>query len=65
MNDKKKTVTYEVILSGDHPDIFVCFEENEGISDTDIQCCAEAEAFRKTYISSKRVLPLPNVKGDL
>lgn len=60
-----KTVTYEVLLSGDHPDIFVCFEENEGISDADLQACAEAEAFRKTYISSKRVVSrLPNAQAQ-
>ena len=51
-------VEWEIVLSGGHPDIFVCVSAPENASDAELQSLAETEAMAKTYIwSKKRVRP--------
>lgn len=52
---ESKIVTWEIVLSGDHPDIFVVFDAPDNLSDHELQNLAEQEAFRKTYIWSKKI----------
>lgn len=55
MDNKPKTVCYEVVLSGGHDDISVCFNGPDGLSKQEIQRRAEEEALRKTYVYSVKV----------
>lgn len=51
-------VEWEIVLSGDHPDIFVVVSAPEDATDAELQSLAETEAMAKTYIwSKKRVRP--------
>ncbi len=51
-------VEWEVVLSGDHPDIFVIVTAPENATDTELLQKACEEAMQKTYIwTKKRVQP--------
>jgi hypothetical protein len=53
-----RTVEWEIVLSGGHPDIFVIISAPENATDAELQSLAEIEAMAKTYIwSKKRVRP--------
>ncbi len=47
-------VGWEIVLSGDHPDIFVVISAPENATDEELQSLAETEAMAKTYIWSKK-----------
>ena len=52
------TVEWEIVLSGDHPDIFVIIESPENATENELLQKACDEAMQKTYIcSKKRVRP--------
>ena len=53
-----RTVEWEIVLSGGHPDICVIVSAPENATDAELQSLAETEAMAKTYIwSKKRVRP--------
>jgi hypothetical protein len=47
-------VEWEIVLSGEHPDIFVIVSAPENATEAELQSLAEKEAMAKTYIWSKR-----------
>jgi hypothetical protein len=49
-----RTVEWEIVLSGGHPDIFVIVSAPETATDAELQSLAETEAMAKTYIWSKK-----------
>lgn len=51
-------IEWEIVLSGQHPDISVIVSAPETATDAELLALAETEAFAKTYIWSKeRVSP--------
>jgi hypothetical protein len=51
---KTPEVDYEVVLSGDHPDLFVVVSAPENATNAELQRIAEEFVFRNTQIYSKK-----------
>ena len=56
-----KMVEFEIVLSGDHPDIFVTFNAKSDISDDELLYRAIEEATNNTYIYSKKMKTIKRI----
>lgn len=47
-------VEFEIVLSGNHSDIYVCIQAPSDINEDELLALAIEEAMRKTYVWSKK-----------